>query len=57
MKVPGGCRTRCGGVGGHFREVSDGVEVGDRNFDHHLYLLLLVIEVDGELGDLVEASL
>jgi hypothetical protein len=57
VKVPGGCRTRCGGVGGHFREVGDCVEVGDRNLDHHLYLLLLVIEVDGELGDLVEASL
>ncbi|WP_322779359.1 hypothetical protein [Frankia sp. Cas4] len=43
--------------GGRFREVGDLIKVGGRNFDHHLYLLILMVDVDGELRDLVEASL
>ncbi|MCK9874679.1 hypothetical protein MXD59_02585 [Frankia sp. Ag45/Mut15] len=56
----GGCRPRSGGgggVGGHFCQIGNLVEVHHRNLDHHVYLLSFVIEVDGELGDLVEASL
>ncbi|WP_045877330.1 hypothetical protein [Pseudofrankia sp. DC12] len=46
-----------GGVGGAFREGCDLVEVDGRNFDRHLDFLPFVVELDGELGQFVEASL
>jgi hypothetical protein len=51
------CCARCGSVGDHFRHLGDLIEVAHRNFDHHLYLPPFVIEVNRELGYLVEAPL
>jgi hypothetical protein len=47
-----GCWTRDG-----LRDVGDLIKVAGRDSDRHLYLLVLVVDVDRELGDLVKTPL
>lgn len=57
MKRLNGYCTERGGADDHPRRIGNLIKVSSWDFDHCLYLLSLMVDMDGELRGLVKATL